>query len=116
MGRIEIRRGSGDPPYSCGKKHYGLKGVAGGRGFRTFRRACSAANWIEENLTEGRVRWLAKACEAHVFDFFLSVFSYRIDPKVPSVDIMLRADAVRPVKVPEVQYHCNATLPGQETF
>ena len=59
---------------------------------------------------------MAKACEAHVFDFFLSVFSYRIDPKVPSVDIMLRADAARPVKVPEVQYHCNATLPGQETF
>ena len=99
------------------QRHFGCrKSVAGGRGFRTFRRACSAANWIEENLTEGRVRWLAKACEAHVFDFFLSVFSYRIDPKVPSVDIMLRADAVRPVKVPEVQYHCNATLPGQETF
>ena len=45
---------------ACATRHYETN-VAGGRGFRTYRRACSAATEIEGVLTEGRSRWLADA-------------------------------------------------------
>ena len=81
------------------------------------------------NLTEGRDRLLAFPCEARVFDLSSLKVERDGDHRYPrtarslsdrsedsSVAIMLRADGVKPAKVPEVEYHCNATLPAQEGF
>ena len=108
--------------------HFGLKKSRAGPVASLIWRNCPAHVWLERSLARGSEA-LSCLIFNRCFDFPLSETLSRAIGAIPSLsedaEIDLNCTSVGPIHIvgaaslygaPEAQYHCNATLPGQEGF